>query len=315
VVPLGARPAAPRAPSGPRGPAERWLPASLGGGRPGRRKQDAHLEEVIGELAAWSAVNGHKHVVGFVSAMVEGNRVFMVMERCETSIIHKVSNSPGFWVVESRRVMKEMLLGVQACHLVDIVHRDIKPQNYLLAADGSTVKLCDFGLAARMPCPGQLLGLAGTIPYMSPEMLRGSGYGKATDMWSYGVMAYLLCFGAFPYTPDASSRGGMKRAIPRLGHPAPRLARGGGVAALVERQLELCPAARCTAEEALAHWYLQEKAPPRARRRRSPGAPPTRARRPPRPLRGRSPSPPASARPAHGASEAFGQTWTSEAQV
>jgi serine/threonine protein kinase len=160
-----------------------------------------NMKEVVGELTAWSAVQGSKHVVRLVSAMAEGRRVFMVMERCEGSILTRVFDreSPGFWALESRRVLKEMLLGVQACHCADIVHRDIKPENFLVASDGSTVKLCDFGLAARMPRSGQLQGLAGTIPFTSPEMLRGSRYGKATDMWSYGVTAYKLSFGVFPF--------------------------------------------------------------------------------------------------------------------
>jgi len=243
-------------------------------GEEGRRQKktapSAHMlmKEVVGELASWSAVQGNKHVVNLVSAMVEEHRVFMVMERCESNILHKVSESPTFWALESRRVLKEMLLGVQACHLAGIVHRDIKPQNYLLGSDGSTVKLCDFGLAVRMPRRGQLRGVAGTIPFTSPEMLLDSGYGKATDVWSYGVSAYYLCFGVFPF-PKAFCQDTecMEKAI-LLGLPARCLQNGSGEAAFIAPQLERGTSARCTVEQALAHWHLQEETPasPRAQK-------------------------------------------------
>jgi len=212
-----------------------------------RTEKEMQMEEVVCELAAWSAVQGSRHVVNFVSATVERRLVFMVMERCGASILHRAAespDSPGFWGRESRRVLKEMLLGVQACHHADIVHRDVKPQNFLLGADGSTVKLCDFGLAVRMPHQRQLRGMAGTIPFASPEMLKGSGYGKATDVWSFGIMAYYLSFGGLPFIPDKTTCEGMKKAH-RRGLPARcrrRLERGGGAAALVGRQLEPRPA-------------------------------------------------------------------------
>jgi len=227
-----------------------------------RSEKEMQLEEVVGELAAWSAVQGSRHVVGLVSAMVVRRSVFMVMERCETSILGKVSESPRFWPLESQRVLKEMLLGVQACHQADIVHRDIKPQNFLLGADGSTVKLCDFGLAVKMPRRGKLGGMAGTLPFSSPEMLKGSGYGKATDMWSFGVMAYYLSFGHLPFRPNKVTCEGMSKATQNglSWHCRSCLERGGAVGDLVRWQLELRPAARCSVEEALAHAHLQESA-------------------------------------------------------
>jgi serine/threonine protein kinase len=223
------------------------------------------MKEVVGELASWSAVQGSKHVVNLVSAMVEEHQVFMVMERCESNVARKYYGEPGFWALESRRVLKEMLLGVQACHRAGIVHRDIKPQNYLLGSDGSTVKLCDFGLAVRMPRRGQLRGVAGTIPFTSPEMLMDSGYGKATDMWSFGVTAYTLCFGVFPF-PKAFCQDteSMEKAI-LLGLPARCLENGSDAAAFIKPQLERCKSARCSVDEALAHWHLQEETPASAR--------------------------------------------------
>ncbi|CAK0840089.1 unnamed protein product [Prorocentrum cordatum] len=158
-----------------------------------------NVKEVVGQLASWSGVQDSKHVVSLLSAMVEEQRVFMVMEGCESNILRKISGSPSFWAPESHRVLKEMLLGVQACNLAVTVRRSIKPHDCPIRSDGSTVKLCDFGLVVRTPRGGQLREVASTILFTSQEMLMGYGYGKAKDVWPFRVIAYWLCFDVLPF--------------------------------------------------------------------------------------------------------------------
>jgi len=96
-----------------------------------------------------------------------------------------------------------------------------RQDNFLCTGENMTVKLCDFGLAEVLPtAKSELKGVYGTAPFMSPEMLGAGGYGTATDVWSLGVIAYVLLFGQFPYQPVETTAKAMKAAI-LSGVPAP----------------------------------------------------------------------------------------------
>merc|ERR550514_1237430 len=102
-------------------------------------------------------------------------------------------------------IFKCMLLGVQHLHECGVVHRDIKPANLLLVAGDSlsnrpVVKVCDLGLATKLPTRGGLTEVCGTAPYMAPELLKKqNAYQTSVDFWSAGVTAYLMLLGGFPY--------------------------------------------------------------------------------------------------------------------
>jgi Tol biopolymer transport system component len=101
-------------------------------------------------------------------------------------------------------------------HASGIVHRDLKPANVVIGADGR-VKLLDFGIAARLPqdtaaeasvttesVAGWSGPLAGTVPYMAPETLRGDAPGTGADLWALGVVLYELSSGRRPFAGDTS---------------------------------------------------------------------------------------------------------------
>jgi len=127
-----------------------------------------------------------------------------------------------------------MLSAIAACHAVGIVHRDVKPDNFLAAprAAGLTLKLCDFGLAAVSDAQElRLQGVFGTSPFIAPEMLAGTPYSGKVDVWGLGVVAYVLLFGAWPYTATVMTGQAMQAAI-RLGTPPPRFRTRPGVPAV-----------------------------------------------------------------------------------
>jgi serine/threonine protein kinase len=107
-----------------------------------------------------------------------------------------------------------MLAGIAHMHSFGIIHRDIKPDNFLVGGkEGNIVKICDFGLSAKLPESGCLKGILGTAPYMAPEMLATQQYDEKADVWAFGVVAYLLLCGEFPYQTSDGSAGMMKKAI------------------------------------------------------------------------------------------------------
>merc|ERR1740121_2799409 len=121
------------------------------------------------------------------------------------------------------RVYSDMLRALASIHEQGIVHCDVKPDNFLFSGtlhDG-IVKLCDFGLSAVVSSQRkEMMGVKGTAPFMPPEMLQGGGFDTKADVWSFGVTAYVLLLGHFPYQPAVATASAMKRAI-RFGMPGP----------------------------------------------------------------------------------------------
>jgi serine/threonine protein kinase len=107
-----------------------------------------------------------------------------------------------------------MLQGLTHLHSLNISHRDVKPENFLVGGrGGETVKLGDFGLAAIVPEGGKVAKVCGTPQYMSPEMLLQREADLKADVWSFGVIAYVFLCGNFPYVGKSNASKSVHKAI------------------------------------------------------------------------------------------------------
>jgi serine/threonine protein kinase len=105
-----------------------------------------------------------------------------------------------------------MLLGIEFLHKSNVVHRDIKPDHFVVGGDtGCKIKLCDFALATVHD--HQLTGECGTALFMAPEMVLHRAYDAKVDIWSFGVIVYALLFGRFPYDVGDKDSSEVKQTI------------------------------------------------------------------------------------------------------
>lgn len=227
------------------------------------RTQEEHARE---EARVWLQAGEHANVVGLKAAFLQADICFFVMDLCETPLLRHLRCGAGAEFLQEAslgRVLSQALAGVGHIHGRGVLHRDIKPDNFMVQ-DG-TVRLCDFGLSVLLPQNERVFGCCGTAPFCAPEMLLRQPYGKQADVWSLGVMAYVLLFGAYPYNPADKSAKAMREAIAK-GQPLPQFRPSKSISSaskvsskalsFVQRLLNRDPAMRGSAEDALASTYL-----------------------------------------------------------
>eukprot|EP00760_Papus_ankaliazontas_P039174 PhM_4_TR9504/c2_g1_i3/m.41883/K07359/CAMKK2; calcium/calmodulin-dependent protein kinase kinase 2 len=160
------------------------------------------LEYVSGGTAQ-RIVESHTHYVG-------SSQRSLVSSTSSNSTSRQGSNAPAFEAATLRKVFIDVLHGLQHLHERGIVHMDIKPENILLASDGSA-KLADFGVSAAIQQAfepdADVLGvevLKGTPQFQPPEaLLYDSFHGKPADVWALGVSLYMCAYGTSPFRSGA----------------------------------------------------------------------------------------------------------------
>jgi serine/threonine-protein kinase len=184
-------------------------------------EDDGFIARFEREAQTAASIRSH-NIVGIIDFGREDDTYFIVMEYvdgCDFRALFDALQTPGrpptaFPTEVALALLEEVAYGLQAAHDKGIIHRDIKPNNVILSRDG-VVKLADFGLArdvrrmsqvmsSDLTMPGTVLG---TPSYMSPEQAAGrADLDHRTDIFSYGVMAYLMLTGEKPFpgeTPTA----------------------------------------------------------------------------------------------------------------
>ncbi|KAG0304141.1 hypothetical protein BGZ97_001606 [Linnemannia gamsii] len=170
------------------------------------------LDLIRGEIAILKKLN-HTNIVKLYEVLdvAAEDSMYMVFELCELGALTEVSvgDKPGkiFTDSECRDVFQQMVLGIEYLHEHDIVHRDIKPDNLLLSADG-TLKIVDFGVSEMFTKKGDdmIKKSAGSPAFMAPELCRSHGEvsGKPTDLWSMGVTLFCIRYGRLPFKSGMS---------------------------------------------------------------------------------------------------------------
>ncbi|KAI4300899.1 hypothetical protein L6164_034226 [Bauhinia variegata] len=218
------------------------------------------VEDIRREVKMLRALTGHKNLVQFYEAYEDDDNVYVVMELCKGGeLLDRILSRGGKYSEEDAKVVMIQILSVVAfCHLQGVVHRDLKPENFLFTSkdENSTLKAIDFGLSDYVKPDERLNDIVGSAYYVAPEVLHRS-YGTEADMWSIGVIAYILLCGSRPFW--ARTESGIFRAVLKADpnfDEAPWPSLSPDAVDFVKRLLNKDYRKRLTAAQALRHPWL-----------------------------------------------------------
>jgi len=212
-------------------------------------------EQIKKEISIMKMIK-HDSVIQLLEVLASQTTIYIVLELVTGGeLFDKIISEGKFSEDEARKYFRQLIDGIAHCHARGVCHRDLKPENLLLDADGH-LKISDFGLSAlSSDMQGDLLHTTcGTPNYVAPEVLMDKGYdGKAADVWSSGVILYVLLCGFLPF--DESSMVELFRKIVKADFAYPADLSHEAVS-LLSIILNPDPEKRATIEQIKKHpWY------------------------------------------------------------
>ncbi|KAL0921694.1 hypothetical protein M5K25_008794 [Dendrobium thyrsiflorum] len=224
------------------------------------------IEDVRREVQIMRHMPPHPNVVSLKDTFEDDNAVHIVMELCEGGELFDRIVARGHYTERAAAaVTKTIVEVVQVCHKHGVMHRDLKPENFLFAniKETAALKVIDFGLSVDFKPGEHFSEIVGSPYYMAPEVLKRN-YGPEIDVWSAGVILYILLCGVPPFWAETEQ--GVAQAIIRSvidfkRDPWPKVS--DTAKDLVKKMLDPDPKRRLTAQEVLDHPWLQnaKKAP------------------------------------------------------
>jgi len=160
-----------------------------------KEKESLHIE-----IAAMKLVK-HPNIIQLYEIFESIEHIYLVMPVYPTDMYHRLTKKGLYSEAESKMIIWRLLNALEYLHAAGIVHRDLKPENILLKNfdDISEFVIADFGLS-KFASPQEVMSLpCGTITYVAPEVLKLRGYGKMVDLWSTGVITYVMLRGRLPF--------------------------------------------------------------------------------------------------------------------
>mmetsp|Transcript_26093 Transcript_26093/g.75310 ORF Transcript_26093/g.75310 Transcript_26093/m.75310 type:complete len:474 (-) Transcript_26093:156-1577(-) len=213
----------------------------------------------------------HPNIVKLYETFQDAKRVYLVMELCTGGelfdrIVEATTEHEGtaFSEKDAAKYMSQILGAVRYFHSKNFVHRDIKPENFLMQNKTKTaeIKVIDFGLARNFdisnPKEELMMTKAGTPYYVAPQVLLGKGYNEKCDIWSCGVICYILLCGYPPFNGDTDNE--ILKAVKKGSFDFPDIdwARAtADVKDFITKMLTFDAAQRPSAEELLLHDWLK----------------------------------------------------------
>jgi len=202
----------------------------------------------------------HQHIIRLYDVFEEPQHYYLVTEKMTGGeLFDRIVQKSYYNEKEARDTCEILLQAINYCHSKKVAHRDLKPENLLLTSqsDDSDIKLADFGFAKRVKAPNTLTTQCGTPGYVAAEILEGKPYDTQADMWSIGVIAFIL-LGGYPPFIEQNQRTLFRKI--RKGQYEFHEEYWGQVSEdakdLIRKLLVVDPANRYTSKDALANKWI-----------------------------------------------------------
>eukprot|EP00250_Pteridium_aquilinum_P005248 c15373_g1_i1 orf=521-2083(-) len=219
------------------------------------------VEDVRREIRIMHHLSGNPYIVSIRGAFEDPFFVYLVMELCTGGeLFDHIIQRGHYSEREAALLIKVIVSVVESCHSHGVMHRDLKPENFLFSNDqqDSPLRAIDFGLSVFFK-PGEIFhDVVGSPYYVAPEVLRKS-YGPQADVWSAGVILYILLSGVPPFWAETEQGifdqvlGG---ALDFHCDPWPQIS--ASAKNLIKNMLNSDPGKRFTAHEVLCHPWICE---------------------------------------------------------
>jgi 5'-AMP-activated protein kinase catalytic alpha subunit len=167
-------------------------------------KKEGMMEQIKREISVMRLVR-HPNVVELKEVMATKTKIFFIMEYVRGGELFAKVARGKLKEDSARKYFQQLISAVDFCHSRGVSHRDLKPENLLLD-ENENLKVSDFGLSAlpeQLRNDGLLHTQCGTPAYVAPEVLKRKGYdGSKADIWSCGVILYVLLAGFLPFQDE-----------------------------------------------------------------------------------------------------------------
>merc|ERR1719220_2049993 len=208
----------------------------------------------------------HPNIIKLHESFEDHRNIYLVMELVAGGeLFDRIIEAGHFTEQQAAILMQQIIRAIYYMHESHVCHRDLKPENFLFVTkdpiDKSLLKIIDFGLSCKFEPAQVLTTKAGTPYYVAPQVLAGK-YDQLSDLWSVGVIMYVLLCGYPPFFGETDAEVLSKV---RLGNFSFNQADWKNVSedakTLIRMLLKMNPRDRYTAEQALNHDWIKNKAP------------------------------------------------------
>ncbi|KAJ4964201.1 hypothetical protein NE237_024140 [Protea cynaroides] len=223
-------------------------------------------EDVYREIKIMHHLSEHPNVVRIKGAYEDSLFVHLVMELCAGGeLFDRIIQRGHYSERQAVQLIKTIVGVVEACHSLGVMHRDLKPENFLFANsdEDAPMKAIDFGLSIFYKPGNTLSDVVGSPYYVAPEVLKRH-YGPAADVWSAGVILYILLSGVPPFWAETEPGIFRQILLAKLdfeSEPWPGISES--AKDLIRKMLDSNPKTRLTAHEVLCHpWIVDDRIAP-----------------------------------------------------